>query len=245
MRPLSAAELLCAWEDGLSRGPVDRALVLLAAASPEAAPDSLAALPIGERDSRLLALRAWIFGATLASRATCPECGEQVEFSFDAASRFAPWRNEPPQTEIGISFAGYDLCLRPPNSIDMAALSLDSDAEARRSHLFARSLVSASKNGDPVGADRLPPEVVAAAAEALAKADPLADMRVDLGCPTCEYRWQAPFDIVPFFWSEIEAWACRILREVHVLARAYGWSERDILELSPARRQAYIELAGS
>ena len=55
-------------------------------------------------------------------------------------------------------------------------------------------------------------------------------------------RWRAVFDIVTFFWSEIEAWACRILREVHILASAYGWCERDILALTSARRQFYLEM---
>ena len=32
--------------------------------------------------------------------------------------------------------------------------------------------------------------------------------------------------------------------EVHALASAYHWHERDILALSPVRRQAYLELLG-
>ncbi len=34
----------------------------------------------------------------------------------------------------------------------------------------------------------------------------------------------------------------RLLREVHTLARAYGWSEGAILELGSARRERYLEL---
>jgi hypothetical protein len=34
-----------------------------------------------------------------------------------------------------------------------------------------------------------------------------------------------------------------LLDEVHVLARAYGWNEREILGLSAARRAAYLERA--
>ena len=37
----------------------------------------------------------------------------------------------------------------------------------------------------------------------------------------------------------------RILREVHTLAAAYGWSEAEILALSPARRRVYLELAAA
>ena len=31
------------------------------------------------------------------------------------------------------------------------------------------------------------------------------------------------------------------LGEVHVLAREYGWSERDILAMSASRRQLYLD----
>ena len=37
-------------------------------------------------------------------------------------------------------------------------------------------------------------------------------------------------------------WAGRMLLDIHALARAYGWSESDILALPPRRRQAYLEL---
>jgi hypothetical protein len=50
------------------------------------------------------------------------------------------------------------------------------------------------------------------------------------------------FDIGAFLWEEIAAQARRLLREVHTLARAYGWREADILVMSAARRQAYLEM---
>jgi len=50
------------------------------------------------------------------------------------------------------------------------------------------------------------------------------------------------FDIASFFWAEICVQAKRLLREVHTLARAYGWREMDILSMSPARRQFYLEM---
>jgi hypothetical protein len=66
-----------------------------------------------------------------------------------------------------------------------------------------------------------------------------------LHCPLCSHSWQALFDIASFFWTEISAHARRLLREVDALARAYGWSEAEILGLSASRRQAYLELIGS
>jgi len=93
-----------------------------------------------------------------------------------------------------------------------------------------------------VPAAALPAEVVTAIAQCMAEADPQADVQLALACPQCQHAWEASFDIVSYFWSEIQAWAGRILREVHSLASAYGWREAEILALSPWRRQAYLEL---
>ena len=76
----------------------------------------------------------------------------------------------------------------------------------------------------------------------MAEVDPQANLQLDLSCPACGHRWQVLFDIGSFFWSELNAWAQRLLAEVHVLASAYGWREADILNLSPSRRQFYLGL---
>jgi hypothetical protein len=52
------------------------------------------------------------------------------------------------------------------------------------------------------------------------------------------------FDIVPYLWTEINAWAMRLLREIHSLATAYGWREADILAMSAVRRHWYLEMIG-
>ena len=65
-----------------------------------------------------------------------------------------------------------------------------------------------------------------------------------VSCASCAHAWRASFDIVAFFWSEIDAWAERVLRDVHRLAAAYGWSEREILGLSAWRRHRYLEMVG-
>jgi hypothetical protein len=49
-------------------------------------------------------------------------------------------------------------------------------------------------------------------------------------------------DIITFFWMEIKTRARRLLTEVHLLARTYGWSENDILTMSPRRRTMYLQM---
>jgi len=69
-------------------------------------------------------------------------------------------------------------------------------------------------------------------------------VRLDLACPSCGHLGQAIFDISAIFWAEISAQARRLLREIHLLASAYGWREADILAMSARRRQAYLEMIG-
>jgi hypothetical protein len=40
----------------------------------------------------------------------------------------------------------------------------------------------------------------------------------------------------------MEARAKRLLAEVHLIASAYGWSEAEILGLSRARRDFYLDM---
>jgi len=99
------------------------------------------------------------------------------------------------------------------------------------------------RDAEPVFAGDLPEDVVREVVERMAALDPQADTRINLSCPDCQYRWSEVFDVVSFFWTEIDAWARRLLRDVNVLARAYGWREHDILALSPMRRQLYLAMA--
>jgi hypothetical protein len=69
-------------------------------------------------------------------------------------------------------------------------------------------------------------------------------MRVEVLCPACGHTWVERFDPVQFLWTELDAWAARALQDVHALARSYGWRERDILEMSAARRRVYLAMTG-
>jgi hypothetical protein len=235
IRALPAAELLACWEQCLAQPPLQRALTLLGAASPETAPDTLEGFSIGQRDAGLLAFRAWTFGRQLNCLASCPACAEQLELAFDIGDIWAP-ADAPPEA-LSASIAGYTLRFRLPNSLDLAAIADCGDLPARRRLLLERCLLAAERDGDQAAAADLPADVVRAMAESMAQADPQADVQLALACPGCGHQWQAGFDIESFIWSEIKAWAARALREVHTLATAYCWSESEILALSPLRRQ--------
>ena len=244
MRALSAGELLEVWEYGASQPLVQRALELLEAACPEISRDALAALSIGERDARMLMLREELWGPEMTAFAPCPACREKLELALDTREILASPAQKPPE-ELSLSIAGYSLTFRLPTSLEMIAASRRTDLEECRALILERCLVSARHGDTPIGADELPEEVTAGVAHSMAEADPLADIQFRLTCPCCEHEWRAPFDIVAFLWTEIEVWARRILGDVHALAAAYGWSEREILSLTPVRRQFYLEMVGA
>lgn len=243
MRALSAPELLDVWERGRLQGPVARALTVLASACPEASAGELANLSIGRRDADLLTLREQTFGSDMAGVAACPQCHEQLELSFSVEQIRLDSTAQSGEA-FALTAEGYDLQARPPNSLDLEAIDEQSDASLRRNLLLERCLIAAYHEGKPVPAGELPAGVFQAVEEGMAQADPQGDIRLAISCPSCDHRWQGDFEISSFFWSEIEAWAARILHEVHILASAYGWREYDILALTPRRRQIYLEMAG-
>ncbi|HEV2737525.1 MAG TPA: hypothetical protein VGU66_03005 [Candidatus Elarobacter sp.] len=234
----SERALLDAWEIGLEQGPVERGLTLLAVASPGDDPGALAALSIGERDRRLLALREAALGPRMTGLVGCPRCGEQLELELTTRDlRIAP----PRDAALTLRGDDHELQLRLPDSRDLLAVAA-LDASAAPAALLERCLVLARVGGEPASADRLSPDLVAEAGRRLADADPQTDVRFALACPACGCDWSAPFDIVAFLWAEIETWANRLLGDVHVLASAYGWSEPDVLAVSPARRRSYLQM---
>ncbi len=269
MRVLSASELLGVWERGLTQSPVHRALGLLSVANPENTPIQLAELSIGQRDGLLLTLREWTFGSQIQSVATCPQCSDRLELSFEISDIRVPeivqekpkvsllprWlhkNHQPERRSSVVKFADYEVQFQLPNSLDLAAcldllpaLNPGSDnTTSPQRILLERCLLVAHHRGKQQSIDKLPPEAIDAVITQMAEEDPQANVQLNLTCPSCGHQWRSHFDIVSFFWTEIHAWAIRTLREIHTIAAAYGWSEAEILAMNPYRRYLYLEMVG-
>ena len=134
--------------------------------------------------------------------------------------------------------------LRPPNSFDLGAVAACTDMATARRLLAERCVIEMTRERRAVPVSELTDSVVDQIAAHLAEADPQADVVIDLMCSACSHGWQVILEIESFLWIKISSLAKRLLRDVHALARAYGWSEQEILSLSPLRRRAYLEMVG-
>ncbi|MEN6375914.1 MAG: phage baseplate protein [Smithella sp.] len=241
MGQLSASRLLEVWEQGLAATPVERALLLLSADQAEESWAALSKLSIGTRDARLLKLRAETFGSSLQAICDCPHCGEAAEISFEAGDILVDIPDEEDEL-FSLTTGNYKVYFRLPDSRDLAATAVVGDRTLAARQLFHRCVIEARQDDKIVSSDGLPSDVMDAVAERISRIDAQSNIELEMTCPACSHTWISHFDIVAFFWMEISSWAKRMLRDIHSLACAYGWSEEAILALSPARRQAYLEM---
>lgn len=240
MAQVTELALLSAWESAAGRPAADRAVTLAAAASGLPA-EEVADLPLGDCDLLLLRLREQCFGQRCDGLTQCPHCGAELDVSIGLDELQTRIPNEPERLgtaslESGPcqaeEVAGTELQLRPLTNRDIACCGGDRDK------LLARCVTGESASGEAA----MPGQDVLAAVEASLDAlDPQAALALDLDCPACGATWQAPVDITEFVWAEVDRFARRLLWDVHTLARAYGWTEADVLAVSPARRRFYLE----
>lgn len=191
-------------------------------------------LLIGDRDARLLAIYESLFGGELAALVQCTSCGEELEMRLMVADLMM----EAPARETAWHTLEHDtgvIAFRLPNSQDLAVVVGVQGDQLRRSRLLER-LVQRTEAGE------MPADLVEAIERRMAELDPQADIRLELQCNACAAVFHSLFDIGSFLWAELDSWARRIVREVHLLARTYGWSEDAILRLHPRRRQMYVEM---
>ncbi|HEY3757416.1 MAG TPA: hypothetical protein VGL42_14790 [Opitutaceae bacterium] len=238
------SDFLDLWESGSRRHPLDRALLVLGAAHPDVPFDELADWPLGHRNRALAKLHCHQFGHRLVGYVPCAGCGEKLEVELDGRLLAESGTNASDErTYVEVGGNRYRL----PGTRDLAGVVNETDAESA-----ARRLVAGCVLGAGVGSEskadgwgqrpRLQGTEVEEIGARMAEADPLAEIEVHLRCPECGRESDEAIDLVQFVWAEVEARARRILGEVHALARAYGWTEREVLSLGAGRRAIYLEM---
>lgn len=234
MRALGPSDVLALWERGAKRHALDRSALLCAWARPELPVETIADLPLGAVTASLLRLREMSFGARIQGHVDCERCGERLELTLFSPELLQPMAEDPPEVEV----AG--LRVRAPCLRDLAAVAREPDADRAARQLLARC---AWEGSDEAGA--LTDDALREVEDALEAVDPNADLALAVHCEACGHRGTAQLDIGALLWDEIDARARTLLGEVHILARAYGWTEGEILALGAARRATYLAMAAA
>lgn len=225
------AAILTLWERGAAAAPIERALLLASEARPDLGMQQCWALPLGQRDQAIAALRTRLFGPAAELTSRCPRCGTEVEVIVaDVARVFEEaTASPPPRPQL------QGLSLRAVTSEDLAAAEA---AAAQGQDLRAVIIERIATVAEGETVRELNSSTLDAALESL---DAAAELRFDLVCSDCGNQWIALLDIVDCTWRELTRAAGRIADEVAALASAYGWREADTLAMSRTRRALYLE----
>jgi len=227
-------QILALWEGaaGLDRWARDDAL-LAGMGPPPAA--------LGARNAALLGLRGALFPRPWPLHSRCPRCGEACEFEADAtalAEQLETLAGAEPATRL--DWSGGRITLRAPTADDLRQVARLPEVQSAVRALLARCV-----SGE-IALDTLDDAALAELERRLERLDPAALVGFALRCPDCGEEWSAVVDVGNALWAELQRAAERALIAVDALARAYGWTEDEVLRLSPTRRAAYMQLvAGS
>jgi len=236
MRALGNAEFLDLWEDGRRLHSLDRGLLAIRALGIEPQGDDAADWTLGRRNQALAMLHRECFGPQLRGWTKCAGCGDKLEFQLDCRSLIE--RQNCGAAEP-VELRGY--VFRAPTSRDLARIAGHTDAESA-ALLLMQSCRLCGDGAEPSPAPEWTPIDLEELSAKMAEADPLAEILLSFECPLCRCSREQALDLPEFIWAELEAFAKRLLSEIHILATAYGWTEDRILALADSRRSLYVQM---
>jgi len=246
MHPISAEQLLLIWQQVHSYSMLPKTLLLLEMITPEFEPVDVGLLSIGQRDTRLLQLRNYLFGSTLHNTTICPECNTKMEWDMDLQDLIIQEvDNSEFPSEHTIEVDDFKIRFRLPNSKDILKILSEDNNKSKSNSLLINCILEIKSINSTNKVKSISEKIIKTLAKKIAELDPAADIRMNITCPSCENKWEAVFDIMSYLWSEIDNWVQKTLQEVYILASAFGWSEKDILNMNAERRQIYIGMIRS
>lgn len=226
--PCSPSGIVAVWESAGPLNPPERTAELLVAF--QEAPDRAAALEIDiGRAAELIGHGfAETFGPTAEVVLTCPECGQVLQAEVDIARSPTP-----PRKARDLPTPGTP---RLPTVGEVAMVhGLPDAAEILRGWCLGPE-IDPWDHDDGAARERAEREL----AELVDQASP----RGPVTCPDCGTEFEATLDVAVLAWERIQDEAVRLVAEVATLARAFGWSESDILAMGTQRRAHYLSYAG-
>jgi hypothetical protein len=189
-------------------------------------------------DVALLLLRTDLLGDVVRTAVKCQStaCGERFDVSFRIGEYLTHHRPHRPRHVESQNESGWfgllrtDVSFRLPTVEDVASTATEGQAAIVRRCIRPMDVSPSLRRR------------VERAMETMA---PSLYDTLDCSCHECGVSVPIMFNPVAYVLEELSRRAQHVYEEVHVLALAYGWSEREILTLPHDRRTRYAELASS
>jgi hypothetical protein len=194
-------------------------------------------LTAADRDRVLVAAYRATFGDRVQASPLCTCCAARYDLDFSLgalADSLYAGLDEPGRTGTPIR-TGAGHTVRLPVGRDEVAVR-DIDDNRRAFALLDRCI-------DPPMAPGVDAELLLAEAEEiLAAVAPTVDHVLTATCPECGASQAVRFDAQPYVLGLIVAGRERVLREVHLLASTYCWTNEAILDLPRSDRSTLARL---
>jgi hypothetical protein len=203
-------------------------------------------LAAGDREALLLHLRRVTLGDRLSCVLSCRTCGSLMDLELKVHELLvAPYESEGVLHEARVVTEAGTMRVRfrlPCGADQEAVVALARRDPVTAARAVVERCVDQIADAATGEARPLSEEVVDRIAEAMAERDPQAELLLNAACPGCGARATAVFDPTSYVHQEISQHVDTLLRQVHVLASHYHWSELQILRLTWRRRRKYLDL---
>lgn len=189
-----------------------------------------AALPVGDVDALIVALRREALGDRLVAEGRCTACDAPVDVDFSLAGYVTHRRPRATRLAVRDGDSGWWVLRRTGTRFRLPTVG-DVLAAADVSRPREALLTACVDGAGWQSAER-----------AMAAIAPTLRSEVSGTCPECAAAVTLDVDARELCLQELRFLASGVLDDVHLLASAYGWHEAEVLDLPSARRAAYAGL---
>lgn len=178
---------------------------------------------------------AFSAGEAVAVVARCPGCDEELEVELTREELL----DAEHRATTTVTFEGRrgPVVLRRPTGADQLRwLETSYPDELAANRAIVASLVVERASDEDLG------DLLQRIDEELASCDPLVGGEIEIRCFSCDATSKHPVDVVSRVLARCVTLQRRLVEAVHQLASAYGWTEDQVLALSPRRRAEYLAL---
>jgi hypothetical protein len=257
LRPVddAADESLLEQIEGMHSVERDTALLTSLVCGPEgkaATSAQIRELSMGDRELLLLLVRRRLFGNIMQCVLKCPSCEEKLDVELRVDDLIVE-SHAPQQIRYEELIEAEDgqfrviFHLPTGGEVEKVLHQAPADVEGAEKALAGGCIDSMSRVTDapesPGGRnEECPDSVLRKIAARIEQLDPQAEIQLQSECPECGCEFKQSVDPGGYLVHELAARQRLKYQEVHQLARAYHWSESEILRMGSRKRQIYLDL---